>query len=270
MGHSLPYIVLDKPVGETPLETLKRWKATHAEYKDVPAAYAGRLDPMASGKLLVLLGDECKKQDRYTGLDKEYEIEVVLDIGSDTGDVLGITSTSSIETHPTRAQLERVLRKEVGTYDHPYPAYSSKTVHGKPLFLHTLEGTLSEIDIPTHPETIYSISDVKVHTLTTSNLQKRVLDMLAVAPTSTEPSKLLGADFRITPVRESWNHVFAAERRYTVIRMRVICGTGTYMRSLAGRIGEGLGTQALALSIHRTRIGRYLALGPFGFFWKLY
>jgi tRNA U55 pseudouridine synthase TruB len=40
--------------------------------------------PMASGKLLVLLGEECKHQENYHSLDKEYEFSVLLGIGSDT------------------------------------------------------------------------------------------------------------------------------------------------------------------------------------------
>ncbi|MBU2330236.1 hypothetical protein KKG57_02105, partial [Patescibacteria group bacterium] len=83
------YVVLEKPVGQTPLEALRLFQERSPIYKDVPLSYAGRLDPMASGKLLVLIGEECKKQKKYHGLDKEYVIEVLLDIGTDTGDVLG-------------------------------------------------------------------------------------------------------------------------------------------------------------------------------------
>ena len=49
---------------------------------------------MASGKLLILIGDECKNQKKYFGLDKEYEFEVLFGVESDTGDVLGLISKS--------------------------------------------------------------------------------------------------------------------------------------------------------------------------------
>ena len=84
---------------------------------------------------------------------------------------------------------------------------------------------------------------------------ERVTSLLALAPTSDEPSKALGADFRIDAVKKSWRQVFAHPRSYQVLSLTVSCGSGTYMRSLAARIGASLGTRALALSIRRTRIG---------------
>ncbi len=84
------FVVLDKKIGQTPLEALTLWKQAHPKYANMPATYAGRLDPLASGKLLVLLGEECKRKDTYTGLDKEYEVSILLDLATDTGDLLGI------------------------------------------------------------------------------------------------------------------------------------------------------------------------------------
>lgn len=261
------YVVLDKKVGETPLSAVASWKQTHPSYTDIPASYAGRLDPMASGKLLVLLGDECKKQKEYTELDKEYEIEVLLDVGSDTGDVLGFASYAKAQTNPDTNTLHKVLRKEKGTHMREYPVFSSKTVEGKPLFLHALSGTLKDISIPTHTETIYSLSLLSVTYISGVELKSRVGALLARAPKSDEPSKVLGADFRIREVEESWERVFGdTERSFAVLKLRVVCGSGTYMRTLAGRIGRSLDTKALALSIFRTRIGKYRAF----WWWKEY
>jgi tRNA pseudouridine(55) synthase len=252
-------VILEKKIGETPLTALERFKAAHPAYQKVPASYAGRLDPMASGKLLVLFGEECKKQKNYTGLDKQYDIEVLLDVGSDTGDVLGITEYAAKETPVDNSVLRESIGREVGRHMRPYPRYSSKTVQGKPLFLHTLEGGVDGITIPEHEEHIYRIQLRDVTSLSYSALRERITDLLSRAPVSNEPSKRLGANFRIDEVRESWGDVFAAcpERTFAVVTLRVTCGSGTYMRSLAGRIGAALGTSALALSIHRRNIGRY-------------
>lgn len=255
------YVVLNKEVGETPLMALRAWKETHPEYADTPLAYAGRLDPMAEGKLLILLGEECKHQDRYRGLDKEYEIEVLIDVGSDTGDALGIVTLSPEETQVEESMLRAALKKEEGVHMRAYPAYSSKTVNGKPLFLHALEGTLTHIEIPEHEEHIYSIAHLGTETLSASALHKRVVAFLQKVPKTDEESKVLGADFRIDAVRESWDALNTSSRTFSVLRLRIACGSGTYMRSLAGRIGESLGTKALALSIRRTKIGkRFLGL----------
>ena len=250
------YIVLNKRVGETPLQAVGLWKEAHPEHKDATACYAGRLDPMAEGKLLVLFGEECKQIKNYTGLDKEYEIEVLVDIGTDTGDVLGLPTYAGVETTLDTKQLAKVLQGEVGSHERPYPAFSSKTVNGKPLFLHALEGTLPEL--PTHIERIYRIQQVSVETFTRDALQERIRVHLSYAPRTKEPSKVLGKDFRQDAVREQWEEVLkSTDRTFLVVRLRVICASGTYMRTLAGSIGGALGTRALALSIKRTKIGKY-------------
>ncbi len=74
------YVLLDKKVGETPLETLETWRDTREDLKGVPMAYAGRLDPMASGQLLILIGEECKVQEKYHHLDKEYQVGILLPV----------------------------------------------------------------------------------------------------------------------------------------------------------------------------------------------
>lgn len=259
--------IINKPIGVTPLEALSAWKKQHPAYADTPAAYAGRLDPMASGKLLVLLGDECKKQKKYTDLDKVYDIEVLLDVSTDTGDVLGMPDIADADTNPVDGAIKSTLRKHVGTKRLPYPAFSSKTVDGKPLFLYALSNTLHTITIPEHDEIIYKIRYRGITTVSKTDLARRIQSILATVPRSDEPSKTLGADFRQDEIRSRWDELFAAlpDRTFSILSLRVSCGSGTYMRTLAGRIGESLGTKALALSIHRRGIGRYVpVLGVVG------
>ncbi len=269
------YIILHKDIGQTPLQALEAWRDKHPAYASLPASYAGRLDPMASGLLLVLLGEECKKQAAYTKLDKEYEIEVLLDVKSDSGDILGrayLVPDAQTQASSVRASIAPVLKKLSGPHTLPYPVFSSKTVNGKPLFLYALEGTLDTITIPQHVETIYRIELIGMETLEAGLLRERVESLLARAPTSEEASKMLGADFRIEAVRASWENVWkeAESRRFSIVRLRVSCASGTYMRTLAGRLGEGLDTCGLALSIRRTKIGRYVPFGSFGFWRKRY
>jgi len=253
------YVVLEKIRGETPLTCIEIWKQEHPEYKDVPASYAGRLDPMAEGALLVLLGSECKKQKEYTKFDKEYEIEVLLDLGTDTGDTLGLPDYKGTFTPLYNARILGAIKKTIGTHSVPYPIYSSKTVAGKPLFLYALEKKLDTIVIPEHEETIYRISGITFNTLTNSELEKRIVDGLMHVPRSDDPTKALGADFRQDVIRSGWKLLLESipQRTFVVVRMHVVCGTGTYMRTLAGRIGKELGTEGLALSIKRTKIGTF-------------
>lgn len=251
------WIVLHKEVGETPLVALERFRRAQQLDARTPLAYAGRLDPMASGKLLVLIGDECKRQDAYLGLDKEYEIEILVGVGSDTGDALGLVKPDNRPLVEDAHAIHRALTSEVGTFERAYPHYSSKTVNGVPLFLHALRGTLDEIAVPTHAETIHTAKVLSREHISTEDLRSRVEVYLSNVPRSSDPRKELGKDFRIEDVRASWEEVLTEEREYHIIHARIVCGSGVYMRTLAQRVGEKLGTSALALSIKRTRIGKY-------------
>lgn len=249
-------VQIQKEIGETPLQALSRFVRTHPRYKGLPATYAGRLDPMASGKLLLLFGEECKNKESYLKQDKVYEVEVLLGVGSDTGDILGIVETDdSFPLSMDKTHIREALHKEVGSFKRHYPAFSSKTVNGKPLFMYALEGTLETIEIPTHTETVQSITLKGVSLISGAELEKRITSLLTLVPRNDTPSMALGADFRITAVTHSWEEVFKRKRNYSCIKIKVRCSSGTYMRTLAERIGGTLGTKALALSIHRTKIG---------------
>lgn len=267
------FVVLEKHIGETPLAAIQAWKRAHPEYRDISASYAGRLDPMASGKLLILLGEECKRQHAYTGLDKEYEIEILLGVGSDTGDALGMPTCSAESAAVDAEKLAAVLRREVGAHLRTYPAFSSKTVRGKPLFLHALEGALPSLDVPEHIEQIYRIRHTSSQTVSNQELTTRIMSFLDLVPRTTEPSKRLGEDFRVDAIRAQWESLLKeySGRDFTILRLSIICASGTYMRSLAGRVGTALKTDALALSIRRTRIGTYLPFfGGTGFWVRTY
>ncbi len=266
------YAVITKKVGETPHSAMEAWRQKQsADYADIPLAYAGRLDPMASGLLLILIGDECKRQEQYHALDKVYNFSVLFGVGSDTDDVLGRLSPTRIIPTPTRDEITHILRSLTGTVSLSYPHFSSKTVQGKPLHMWTLEGRLGEITIPTNTTTVHSLRLTRLETKMRATICEEALAKINTIPPVTDPRKALGADFRRTDVRSdwlAWRDSAPVTDRYVIAHFTCIASSGTYMRSLASELGNRLGTRALAYHIDRTTIGRYLPL-PFGLgIWK--
>lgn len=259
------YATIEKKIGETPLEAAERLRAQLGIQKDIPLAYAGRLDPMASGKLLILIGDECKVQTKYHGLDKEYEVELLFGVRSDTGDVLGLTE-SCATPKLTENDIKAVLHDLVGTITLPYPHFSSKTVQGKPLHVWAVEKRLNEIEIPKKESRVYKLTCTALNTITKSELLTIVRSKVDSIPPVTDPRKHLGADFRRTDVRKGWDTIEKdSPGVYQVLRFTCTASSGTYMRSLAEELAKRLDTCGLALSIHRTKIGRYTPIyGSFG------
>ncbi len=269
--HLPPYLTIQKSVGETPLQALERLRELHDIPTTIPLAYAGRLDPMASGTLLVLVGDTCKKQSEYHSLDKTYEFEILFGIQSDTGDVLGLVEKDTTNSeHIRQEKLAHEARKLVGNISLPYPHFSSKEVRGKPLHIWALEGRLNEIEIPTKHSRIYSLSCHSVRDIHMDELYTKVIQKIETIPKVTEASKALGADFRRDDVRAHWKDILdsSPESTFKIATCTATVSSGTYIRSLAPLIAKQMNTCGLAYSIHRTHIGKYTRIGPFGFWSK--
>lgn len=253
------HVILNKKVGETPLEVLETWRLTRPDLAGVPLAYAGRLDPMASGQLLVLIGEECKKQTEYHHLDKEYEVEILFDISSDSGDVLGIVEEVR-SSFITQQEVQDTLPYFIGEIEFPYPVFSAKTVLGKPLHTWAMENRLSEITIPTRTSEIYNLSLTDFQSLPRAELVAQTLSKIELIPPVTDARKALGNDFRRPDVRLAWNTINqngSPSDEFYIAKISCICSSGTYMRTLSELIAQKLGTKGLAFSIHRKTIGTF-------------
>lgn len=254
-----PYIMLEKKVGETPLSCMEAWREKHPAYAGVALAYAGRLDPMASGQLLVLVGDECKHQEHYHGLDKEYTFRILFGVSSDSGDVLGLVREGGTRTVSKEA-VRQSIAMFVGPISLPYPLFSSRTVHGKPLHTWAVEGRQNEIDIPTKHSTVYTLRLDALHTTSREAVVAEARHNIELIPPVTDLRKAIGNDFRRVDVRAAWDMVAKSGEPsdvFCIATMTAIASSGTYMRSLAEAVAKELGTTGLAFSIHRTTIGRY-------------
>jgi tRNA pseudouridine55 synthase len=237
MPQTQSVLNLYKEVGETPLLCLERYRAEHPEYKDLPMTYAGRLDPMAEGVLLVLAGEECKKKDEYLGLDKEYEVEILFGFDTDTYDILGKIEKVG-EAHNISKDLFSILQSFVGKFIQEYPKYSSKFLsqNADPEETHT-----KEVEI-------YSVDYLGMWDVSASDLLIDIESRIA---------KVKG-DFRQQEIINLWKENLSGKNQeYQIIKIKVSCGSGTYMRSLAHNLGQKLAVPALAFSIKRERIGQY-------------
>lgn len=265
------YVVLEKAVGQTPLQCAEIWRRSESPiYDNSPLAYAGRLDPMASGKLLVLIGDECKVQEKYHNLDKEYEFSVLFGVGSDTADVLGLLNFSH-RPEITESKIKKILQTMIGPITLPYPHFSSKTVQGKPLHVWTLEGRLDEITIPTKQSEIYQLGLVSLETKTRLQIYNEVSAKIETITPVTDPSKSLGNDFRRSDVRLAWQEFLnqgQTSDEFSIATLRCKASSGTYMRTLAQVIASKMDCSGLAYHIHRNVIGKYQKIPLFKGFWR--
>ncbi len=254
-------VVIWKEVGETPLEALERFRESGGVTSRIPMTYAGRLDPMAEGELLILIGEECKKKDEYLKFDKEYEVEIVFGIETDTYDALGIAKKRipiSESQEPSNLKggareivsLRSVLEsgEKVATFpvvlNQEYPPYSSRTVNGRQLHELARAHELPE-EMPSREVTLYSTKVLENGTITAPDLFERISGMI---------SRVKG-DFRQEEIKKKWQEVLAdPSQKFETMNIQVKCSSGTYMRSLAHELGKEKGLGGFALSIKRTRL----------------
>ncbi len=246
-------IILNKKEGETPLQSLESFRIRNKEYKDIPMTYAGRLDPMASGVLVILAGVECKNKEKYLKLDKEYEFEVLFGFSTDTHDVLGKITNGLIRANSRiveKVDLENKIKNSLkfftGKFVQKYPMYSSKTVAGKQLFEYARMG--EDVEIPNR--------EVNVKSLKLSRVGKKCGNVLFKS-FEKRIGKVNG-DFRQKEILKIWEKELKnSKEKYFVAKFHIKCGSGTYVRSIANDLGEKIGIPSLALTIVRTKVGKW-------------
>lgn len=238
---------LYKSLGQTPLESIERFRELNKKYDKEKMSYAGRLDPMAEGVLLVLVGDKTKKIGDYLKLDKEYEAEILFGIKSDSCDVLGIAEMGENEEINEKA-LKKKLKMMKGKYEQKIPKYSSYKIKGKPMFYYARSG--KKIEDVKKVVKIKGIKIKNIYKISSEKLLKEVLRKI----------DLVKGDFRQEEIKKRWRKLFNFSNppnpKFTVAKVIISCSSGTYIRAIADDVGSFYGG-GLLLSLKRTRVGEF-------------
>lgn len=244
-----------KRVGETPLEAINRFRKENVENNPeldfLPITYAGRLDPMAEGILIFLVGDEAKKKEKYLGLNKTYEFEVLWGFETDSLDLLGeisnLKSQISKEKVPEKEQIEECLKKSVGKFEQMYPAFSSRPVGGKPLFEWAREGKIDQVMIPKHEVEVFSAG----------YLERKIISKDELLGEIERKVSLVNGDFRQEETIRKWKEVLggATAEEFVVDKVKVSVSSGFYVRQFVSDMARSFDTIATTYSINRTQVG---------------
>lgn len=238
-----------KPQGATPLETVEAFRLAHPEYAHQSLGYAGRLDPMADGLLLVLVGEENKKRKQYERLTKTYMVKVLFGFATDSYDLLGLVIHQDSNPIITKLALEAVLDPTPTSYEQEYPPYSAPRVLGKPLYYWARKNRLDDITIPKKIVTIFEHAVTELSHITKESLQQNIRARIAN----------VHGEFRQQDIRNQWDKILETHpaTAFPLASITISCSTGTYMRAFARELGQKLRIPALAYAITRTRIGDF-------------
>lgn len=239
-------ILINKKEGELLSELVARARAENDIAPNVPITYAGRLDPMAEGLMILLVGEEVHEKEKYLGLPKTYSFDVLFGVSTDTHDALGVIDETSVP-NLGEENIFNTAQTFVGEFNQSYPMFSSKTVSGKPLFMYAKEK--EEVIVPTHAVELFNIELISSRAMSGEECVKDAVRRI----------QSVNGDFRQRECISSWETFSKSysENSFLCVRFTATVSSGFYVRMFARDLAKKLGKVGLAWWIKREEIGSF-------------
>lgn len=246
-------ININKPLGWTSRDVLNKLQSI---YKYSKFGHAGTLDPLATGVLIVLVGDECKKQDYYMGQDKTYETRIIFGIKSPTDDLEGPITTDTelkINNEELTNKVEAYLKSHVGEFEQAVPYFSAVKINGKEMYKSARNGEpVDTLPVKKVVLNKFSIFLAKQGSASLRNFQFSK-DTKEIPEDYSKPLNLRSDSIE----KDYENRLDYYSNNFPYIDLQLDVSKGFYVRSLARDLGDLLGTCAVMASLVRTRIGTF-------------
>jgi tRNA pseudouridine55 synthase len=211
-------LAIDKPVGWTSHDVVARVRKILNTRR---VGHTGTLDPFATGVLVVCVNRATRLVQFLTGDDKEYVATMRLGFGTDTGDLTGAPNTPLADVSGiTPDRVREAFQPFLGHIRQVPPMYSAKKIGGVKLYELARRGEKIE-----RPPVEVEIREIE----------------------------LLNSGNTAGPGVESGDPIRSEPGEYS---FRVVCSSGTYIRTLAEEIGKVLGVGAHLIRLRRTRAGK--------------
>ena len=214
-------LLIDKPHGITSFDVIRRlrrlYSDTHGGAKAPKLGHAGTLDPLATGLMLIGVGQGTKKLADLIKLDKEYIAQVRFGESRTTGDMEGeIVGEADVlkDKESLTADMADVLQNFAGEHTLPVSAYSAIKVDGVPMYKRARKAEITGDTVINIPMRTMVVHEVEL-------LEVEMSDTRAVAT------------------------------------IRFVVASGTYIRSLAEELGREIGYPACLQNLRRTKVGEY-------------
>lgn len=223
-------LVVDKPEGPTSHDVVGRMRRALGTKR---VGHAGTLDPMASGVLVVLVGEATKLEPYLSSSDKSYEAAIAFGRSTDTLDRLGTTTSESAPSPALLEELERIDELSMGGAELEVEGLRAAAA---PLLARALEVELARLEqIPPR------------------------FSAIKVAGRKGYDRARGGEDFELAarPVRLLEARVVGARRPSATLSLRIVVSKGYYVRALARDLGESLGAPGMLTALRRTRSGAF-------------
>lgn len=274
--------VIDKPYRWTSADVIRKLKYAairHFNKKNLKVGHAGTLDPLATGVLLLCIGNACKKAQELQDTDKEYVAGVCFGATTASYDLeKEVESGFSLDGVSPEA-LSQVLEAMKGAREQVAPLFSAKMVGGVRAYelarkmhragealdeaaeelLRVNNIVLSEMDLLHWGETgLASLSEARGQVSFREAGSPEHNGQAAEAREQEHGPSGNSAEARTKGHNPNCRiNVAEVPAGLPEATIRVACSKGTYIRALARDLGEALGSAAFLTSLQRSASGKF-------------
>ena len=238
-------IPIDKPLQWTSFQVVNKVKSTIRRLynvKNIKIGHAGTLDPLATGLLLVCVGKATKSIEQLQAGKKLYSGTLVLGATTPCHDLEQAVDRLYPTDHISTEMVEEVRRSFLGDIEQVPPMFSGVKIDGQRAYTYARKDD---------PDAV--IEPKKVHI---ESFELTPLGLTDKAPELPEPKAITQAINQLSPhlYNNPQGVVPSGLPRYG---FQVLCGKGTYIRSLVRDFGAALDSGALLASLRRERVGDF-------------
>jgi len=239
-------IPMDKPLRWTSADLVRKIKfqlTRHFHNKKLKVGHAGTLDPLATGVLIVCVGKATKIAEELQSHDKEYVTEIEFGASTASFDLEQPVDRFFPYEHITEEAVRNALEGFVGEQEQVPPIFSAKIINGLRAYEYARSGEPVEL----------RKSLIKIHSI--ELLEFRAGGNAAPAANAALPDAEISAS--VKHIRNYHTAIMGADGERPVVKIRIRCSKGTYVRSIARDLGLALGSGAYLISLRRTASGNF-------------
>ena len=217
-------IEFDKKIGEIMDETIRRFRDEYLIEDKIKIAYAGRLDPLASGKIILLTDKDIYNKDKYCGKNKTYTCTIVHGIQTDTYDIMG----KIVSENNWKPIFDNVKDIE---YEQEYPMYSS---------IHVIQDGMRK------PLWYYEKNNIKVENIPSKKVKllssEKISDDIVISCTdlfriiNDRIQQVKKNTYRQDEIIALWNNKLEKNKEYMLSKWKFTITSGGYIRYLANQM----------------------------------
>lgn len=222
-----------KKIGESMQDVIYRFKLEYNLDKKEKVAFAGRLDPLAFGKIRLLTNEDIKMKDIEQSHDKIYSYSVIHGFQTDTYDILGLITNNNANNNS-----QSLIFDEERTVVQPYPPYSSKTVEIDNKMVRLWFATKNNLIVPELPT-----KNVKIYY--NKKLGERYMNGEIMFTMISDLINKVKGDFRQKETLDTWKENIIGDKMYLIEDFETKISSGGYVRSIANSMG------GVAVNIYR-------------------